>query len=183
MKRSNAEWESILYSGRLYNFVYRFVGDQGTAEDIVQETSLKAFSKQDDFKEVASFSTWVFAIAGNLAKTELTRRKKWKMVSMDQDEERGTGSGASMDFPDKSPYPNEVAESSLADSKIRQAINSLPDIFKQVILLYDIEGMSYRDVSSVVGCPMGTIKSRLYRARSLLQEVLKNEGRDVGITV
>tara|TARA_R110000824_G_scaffold19793_2_gene75878 strand:- start:6825 stop:7262 length:438 start_codon:yes stop_codon:yes gene_type:complete len=142
---------------------------------------LKAFSREDDFKEVASFSTWVFAIAGNLAKTELRRRKKWKMVSIDRDEEGETGSRACLDLPDRSPYPDEVAGSSLADRKIRQAINSLPDIFKQVILLYDVEGMSYQDISGVVDCPMGTIKSRLNRARNLLQEILKNEGRDVGI--
>ena len=74
------------YHGRLYNFIYRFVGDRETAEDIVQETFLRAFRKRDEYRAIANFSTWLFTIAGNLAKSELRRRKRWRMISAERDE-------------------------------------------------------------------------------------------------
>jgi RNA polymerase sigma-70 factor (ECF subfamily) len=159
------------YNGRLYNFVYRFVGDRETAEDVVQETFLRAFRKRTEYRAIANFSTWLFTIAGNLAKSELRRRKRWRMFSI----ERGV--------PDESARPDKVAESSLTDGQIQQAIASLPENYKQVILLRDVQGMSYQEISDIVDCPVGTVKSRVNRARLKLQQKLKNEGRDVGLSV
>ena len=167
------------YNGRLYNFVYRFVGDRETAEDVVQETYLRAFRKRKEYRAIANFSTWLFTISGNLAKSELRRRKRWRMFSIERDEETDTG----MDIPDESARPDKVAESSLADGQIQQAIASLPDNYKQVILLRDVQGMSYQEISDIVDCPVGTVKSRVNRARLKLQQKLKNEGRDVGLGV
>ncbi|HQE62853.1 MAG TPA: sigma-70 family RNA polymerase sigma factor, partial [Candidatus Latescibacteria bacterium] len=70
------------YKDRLFNFVVRFVGDQETAEDIVQETFLRAYRNRDTFQAVAKFSTWIYTIAGNLAKSELRRRKRWRFLSL-----------------------------------------------------------------------------------------------------
>ena len=88
-----------------------------------------------------------------------------------------------MELPDESARPDKVAESSLADVQIQQAIASLPDNYKQVILLRDVEGMSYQEISEIVDCPVGTVKSRVNRARLKLQQKLKSEGRDVGLGV
>ena len=167
------------YNGRLYNFIYRFVGDRETAEDIVQETFLRAFRKRKEYRAIANFSTWLFTIAGNLAKSELRRRKRWRMFSLERDEETDTG----MDLPDESARPDRVAESSIADVQIQEAIASLPDNYRQVILLRDVEGMSYQEISEIVDCPVGTVKSRVNRARLKLQQKLKSEGRDVGLGV
>lgn len=167
------------YNGRLYNFIYRFVGDRETAEDIVQETFLRAFRKRKEYRAIANFSTWLFTIAGNLAKSELRRRKRWRMFSLERDEETDTG----MDLPDESARPDKVAESSIADVQIQQAIASLPDNYRQVILLRDVQGMSYQEISEIVDCPVGTVKSRVNRARLKLQQKLKSEGRDVGLGV
>ena len=167
------------YNGRLYNFIYRFVGDRETAEDIVQETFLRAFRKRKEYRAIANFSTWLFTIAGNLAKSELRRRKRWRLFSIDRDEESDTG----MDLPDVSALPDKVAESSLADVQIQQAIGSLPANYRQVILLRDVQGMSYQEIAEIVDCPVGTVKSRVNRARLKLQQKLKNEGRDVGLGV
>ena len=167
------------YHGRLYNFIYRFVGDRETAEDIVQETFLRAFRKRDEYRAIATFSTWPFTIAGNLAKSELRRRKRWRMISAERDEETDTG----MELPDESARPDKVAESSIADVQIQNAINSLPNNYRQVILLRDVEGMSYQEISEIVDCPVGTVKSRVNRARLKLQQKLKSEGRDVGLVV
>jgi len=167
------------YRGRLYNFVFRFVGEPETAEDIVQETFLRAFRKREDYKAIANFSTWLFTIAGNLAKSELRRRKRWRLFSLDRDEESGTG----MDLPDESFRPDKMTESSITDVQIQRAINSLSDNYRQVVLLRDVEGLSYQEISEVVNCPVGTVKSRVSRARLKLQQKLRNEGRDVGLEI
>ncbi len=167
------------YRGRLYNFVFRFVGDRETAEDVVQETFLRAFRKRTEYRAIANFSTWLFTIAGNLAKSELRRRKRWRLFSLHRDEESDTG----LDLPDESFRPDKMAESSMADGLIQQAISSLPDNYRQVILLRDVEGLSYQEISDVVRCPVGTVKSRVNRARLKLQQKLRNEGRDVGLEV
>jgi RNA polymerase sigma-70 factor (ECF subfamily) len=88
-----------------------------------------------------------------------------------------------MDLPDVSALPDRVAESSLADVQIQQAIASLPDNYRQVILLRDVQGMSYQEISEIVDCPVGTVKSRVNRARLKLQQKLKNEASDVGLGV
>lgn len=167
------------YRGRLYNFVFRFVGDRETAEDIVQETFLRAFRKRKEYRAIANFSTWLFTIAGNLAKSELRRRKRWRLFSLHRDDESDTG----MELPDESLRPDKVAESSLADDQIHDAIHSLPENYRQVILLRDVEGMAYQQIAEIVNCPVGTVKSRVNRARIKLQQKLKNEGRDVGLEV
>ncbi len=167
------------YRVRLYNFVFRFVGDRETAEDIVQDTFLRAFRKRREYRAIANFSTWLFTIAGNLAKSELRRRKRWRLFSLHKDEESDVG----LDLPDESYRPDKVTESSIADVQIQQAILSLPENYRQVILLRDVEGLSYQEISEIVRCPVGTVKSRVNRARLKLQQKLKNEGRDVGLEV
>jgi RNA polymerase sigma-70 factor (ECF subfamily) len=167
------------YRIRLYNFIFRFVGDRETAEDIVQETFLRAFRKRQEYRAIANFSTWLFTIAGNLAKSELRRRKRWRLFSLHKDEAFDTG----LDLPDESYRPDTVTESSIADVQIQQAILSLSANYRQVILLRDVEGLSYQEISEIVVCPVGTVKSRVNRARLKLQQKLKNEGRDVGLEV
>ena len=167
------------YRGRLYNFVFRFVGERETAEDIVQETFLRAFRKRKEYRAIANFSTWLFTIAGNLAKSELRRRKRWRLFSLHKDDENDAG----MDLPDESFRPDTVTESSIADVQIQQAILSLPENYRQVVLLRDVEGLSYQEISEISKCPVGTVKSRVNRARLKLQQKLKNEGRDVGLDI
>ncbi|MDA0747814.1 MAG: sigma-70 family RNA polymerase sigma factor [bacterium] len=167
------------YKARLYNFVFRFVGDRETAEDIVQETFLRAFKKRKEYRAIANFSTWLFTIAGNLAKSELRRRKRWRLFSLHKDEESDTG----MELPDETFRPDTLTESSIADVQIQQAILSLPENYRQVVLLRDVEGLSYQEISEISNCPVGTVKSRVNRARLKLQQKLKNEGRDVGLEI
>lgn len=167
------------YRVRLYNFVFRFVGNRETSEDIVQETFLRAFRKRTEYRSIANFSTWLFTIAGNLAKSELRRRKRWRFFTLNRDEESNTG----WDLPDESFRPDKLAESSITEWMIQEAISSLPINYRQVILLRDVEGLSYEEISNVIRCPVGTVKSRVNRARLKLQQKLKNEGRDVGLEV
>jgi len=164
---------------RLFNFVCRFVGDRETAEDIVQETFLRAFRRRREYRAIANFSTWLFTIAGNLAKSELRRRKRWRFFSLNWDEETETG----MEIPDESHRPDTVTETSLTDRQIQQAIEALPANYRKVILLRDVEGLSYQEIAEIVNRPVGTVKSRVNRARIRLQKRLRMEGRDVGLEV
>jgi len=157
------------YKDQLLNYVYRFVGNRSDAEDIVQETFLRVYKNKHYYKEIAKFSTWVYTIAGNLAKTELRRRKRRKVFSVSNfvDEERD------YDIPDLERNPEQEVEGSIKDDIIQKAIEKLPPKFKEVILLRDVQGFSYEEISQILNIPLGTVKSRVNRGRLKLQEDLK----------
>ena len=158
------------YKNRLLNFVFRFVKDYDVSEDIVQETFLRVFRKRRDYKAIANFSTWIFTIAGNLAKSELRRRKRWKFLSIDNygDEEW------KIELPDNGIKPDRAASVSILDENIQNAIDSLKNKYKESLILRDIEGMSYKKIAEIVGVPVGTVKSRVNRARKQLQKKLRD---------
>jgi RNA polymerase sigma-70 factor (ECF subfamily) len=157
------------YKDQLLNFIYRFVGNRSDAEDIVQETLLRVYKNKHMYKEIAKFSTWVYTIAGNLAKTELRRRKRHKIFSVSNfvNEERD------YDIPDKAHSPEKQVDSTIQEAIIQKAIEKLPVKFKEVIILRDIQGFAYEEISQILDIPLGTVKSRVNRGRLKLQEDLK----------
>ena len=156
------------YKDQLLNFAYRFLGDIEDSEDIVQETFLRIFRKKKAYKNIAKFSTWIYTITGNLAKTELRRRNKRKLFSLSglkyNDKE--------YEIPDLKKDPEEKADSVVKDEIVQKAINSLSPKFKEVIILRDIQELSYEEISKIINIPLGTVKSRVNRARLKLQELL-----------
>ncbi len=157
------------YKEPLLNFVYRFVGEREEAEDIVQETFLRLFKNKHYYREIAKFSTWIYTIAGNLAKTELRRRKRRKLLSISN----FMSSDKDYDIPDEDSNPEREANTVITDKIIQKAIDKLSPKFKQVILLRDVQGFSYEEIAEIVGIPLGTVKSRVNRARLKLQEDLQ----------
>jgi RNA polymerase sigma-70 factor (ECF subfamily) len=157
------------YKDQLLNYVFRFVGNRADAEDIVQETFLRVYKNKHYYKEIAKFSTWVYTIAGNLAKTELRRRKRRKVFSVSNfvNDERD------YDIKDSARNPEERVDGRMTDSYIQNAIDKLPAKFKEVILLRDVQGFAYEEISQILGIPLGTVKSRVNRGRLRLQEDLK----------
>jgi RNA polymerase sigma-70 factor (ECF subfamily) len=157
------------YKDQLLNYVYRFVGNRNDAEDLVQETFLRVYKNKHYYKEIAKFSTWVYTIAGNLAKTELRRRKRRKIFSVSNfvNEERD------FDIPDTDKNPESVVDGSLKDDIIQKAIEKLPAKFKEVILLRDVQGFAYEEISQILSIPLGTVKSRVNRGRLKLQDDLR----------
>lgn len=158
------------YKNRLLNFVFRFVKDQDVAEDIVQETFLRVFRKRRDYKAIANFSTWIFTIAGNLAKSELRRRKRWKFLSIDaqnDDEEK------LFELPDTGMKPDRATAVKMINKNVQESIDSLQNKYKEALILRDIQGMSYNQIAEIIGVPVGTVKSRVNRARLKLQKKLK----------
>ena len=156
------------YKEPLLNFVYRFVGDLTEAEDIVQDTFFRVYKNKHYYKNVAKFSTWIYTIAGNLAKTELRRRKRRKIFSIHRD----TQEEKEWDLPDIETNPEKEVNTVVTERIIQKAINNLPDKFREVVVLRDIEGFSYEDISDIIRVPLGTVKSRVNRARLRLQEDL-----------
>ena len=157
------------YTDPLMNYVYRFVGDRIDAEDILQETFLRLYKNKHYYKEIAKFSTWIYTIAGNLAKTELRKRKRRNIFSI----HNFMSTDKDYELPDKEVTPDKQANSVITDREIQKAINKLSPKFKQVILLRDIKGFSYEEISQIVNIPLGTVKSRVNRARIKLQHDLK----------
>ncbi len=157
------------YKDQLVNFAYRFLGDLEDAEDIVQETFLRVYRKKNAYKNVAKFSTWIYTITGNLAKTELRRRKRRKLLSISnlgfEDKD--------FELPASEKGPEENVDNVIKDREIQKAIDSLPEKFKEVIVFRDIQELSYEEISSILKIPLGTVKSRVNRGRLKLQEQLQ----------
>ena len=158
------------YKDTLLTFVFQFLGDIEQAEDVVQDTMIRLYEKKHYYKEIAKFSTWIYTIARNLANTELRKRKRRKTTYLSQmsKEERQYEIPAVQDDVDQSLH-NEFI-----NDRIQSAINNLPEHFKLVIILRDIQELSYDDISNIVEVPLGTIKSRINRARIQLQAELQD---------
>jgi RNA polymerase sigma-70 factor (ECF subfamily) len=156
------------YKEPLLNFIYRFLGDLSEAEDIVQETFYRVYKNKHYYKEVAKFSTWIYTIASNLAKTELRRRRRRKVFSI----HRESSSEKDIELPDVKSDPEKEVNTVLTEKEIQKAISNLPPKFRQVIILRDVQGFSYEEISSIIKVPLGTVKSRVNRARLRLQEDL-----------
>ena len=157
------------YRNRLMTFVYRFVNDMEKAEDIVQDTLMKLYTHRHYYRNIAKFSTWIYTIAGNFAKTELLRKKRHKVTNLSQmgfdDRE--------YQLPSVEPETGETAQGHFAEKKIQMAIQELPLHFRTVVILRDIQELSYEEISKIVDVPLGTVKSRINRARLQLQQSLK----------
>ncbi len=158
------------FKNRLFAFVYRFVGDSDLAEDLVQDTLIKVYTHRHAYREIARFSTWIYTIAGNLARTELRKRKRRATFSMST---LGIGE-REYELPSEDYAPTKSLESWQTEKHIRIALGKLPLHFRTVIILRDVQELSYEEISKIMKIPLGTVKSRVNRARLRLQVMLSN---------
>ena len=165
------------YRTPLYNFVYRFVGDKETAEDIVQETFLRCLRHSHQYPAIEQVSTWLYTIAGNLAKTELRRRKRWNWVPISPSDDEQPS--AFYEPTAKDPLPGEQTDGNRVKSLVVDAIEGLPSEFRSAVLLRDLKGLSYEEIAKIVNCPVGTVKSRVNRGRLRLQKTLHGLAEEV----
>jgi RNA polymerase sigma-70 factor, ECF subfamily len=157
------------YKNPLTNFVFRFLGDYEACSDVVQETMIKVYRYKDSYSSVAKFSTWVYTIAGNLARTEYRRQRRRNIFSInDYGEEHKT-----YDLPDESYRPDVITDSGIKDEIIQKALLKVKETYREAVILRDIQGMSYEEISEILGVNEGTVKSRINRGRAQLQELLK----------
>jgi RNA polymerase sigma-70 factor (ECF subfamily) len=158
------------YKQQLLNFVFRFLGNQEEAEDVVQETFLRVFRNRSAYRRVAKFSTWIYTIAGNLARTELRRRRRRRFLSISDMGVQDKDYEISAEVLN----PEAQTDGALKDEIIQAEIARLSPKFREVIILRDIQELSYEEISKILRIPIGTVKSRVNRARLRLQNRLKH---------
>ncbi len=162
------------YKDRLFHYINQFVHDIDLAEDLLQDTFLKLYTHKNSYKEIAKFSTWIYTIAGNFAKTELRKFKRRKTFSNSD----LTFNENELIIKDENKNPSDIfLDKGLKDS-LNHCLSLLPLDFKTIIILRDIQELSYDEISSIVELPLGTVKSRINRARLKLYECLQNKGLD-----
>ena len=163
------------YKDRLLNFIYRFVNDIDKSEDLTQDTFLKLYTHKDSYKEIAKFSTWLYTIAANLAKTELRkikRRKTFSISDLSKDDREFVISSEAIG-------PDDKDINSTFEKNIQIALERLSVDFKTIIILRDIQELSYDEISKIMKLPIGTVKSRINRGRLKLQELLIKKGDEL----
>ncbi|MBM3277732.1 MAG: sigma-70 family RNA polymerase sigma factor [Candidatus Handelsmanbacteria bacterium] len=165
------------YRVPLFNFVYRFVGDRETAEDLVQETFLRCMRHRHQYEAIEQVSTWLYTIAGNLAKTELRRRKRWHWIPIGPSEDEEHSSF--YEPVDREQLPGEQTDTRTIQSSVVEAIHQLPEEFREAVLLRDLNGLSYEEISKIIDSPVGTVKSRVNRGRIRLQKDLRPLAEEV----
>ena len=158
------------YKERLINFIFNYLGDIESSEDVVQDTMIKLYQKKHYYREIAKFSTWLYTIAKNLANTELRKRKQRKTTLLS----RFSKDDKMYDLPSNDGEVGQEIQTEIANKIIRDAIDQLSEKFKTVITLRDIQQLSYEDISEIIDVPIGTVKSRINRARLQLQVELKH---------
>ncbi len=165
----------LRFQDPVYGLTLRMLGAPQAAEDATQEAFIRAWQRLDTFRG-GSFKSWLFTIAANQARDELRRRVRRPTVSL---------SGASddpeapeIDPPDHDPSPLQQVEQAELRTALEAALRSLPDDWREVVVLSDIHGMDYREIAEATGLALGTVKSRLSRARGRLRTVIR-ESREL----
>jgi RNA polymerase sigma-70 factor (ECF subfamily) len=154
------------YKNQLYSFLRRIVSDSVEAEDLLQQTFLRVYKKSLDHCRVQNFSSWIFTVAANLARDELRRRVRIDRKTYHLDEWEADTT------PDKRGTPIDTTAQLELRERIDAAVASLDEIYRMVFVLRDIEGLSYEEIAEILRIRVGTVKSRLNRARLKLQEIL-----------
>jgi RNA polymerase sigma-70 factor (ECF subfamily) len=163
------------YQARLLNFVYRIVGDRERGEDLVQEAFIRVYRHLGRFDRSKKFSTWIYTIASNLSKNELRNRSRNPLVlftSLTQgweDEERP------LEFEDHSTRPDDLFRKRHVRELVETTVSHLPAHHREVFVLREIEGRSYEEIAEITKCNLGTVKSRLNRARCAFAEIIGPE--------
>tara|TARA_B100001750_G_C15502060_1_gene597895 strand:+ start:492 stop:1067 length:576 start_codon:yes stop_codon:yes gene_type:complete len=159
------------YKDKIINFTFRYLGDYDLAEDISQETFLKLYIKKDSYREIAKFSTWLYTIAGNLAKTELRkikRRKTFSVSDLSKNEREFIIVDSSVQKQDK----EDIKEGEF----LQKSILELDEDFRTIIILREIQELSYETISKILKLPLGTVKSRINRGKLKLRNILIKRG-------
>lgn len=156
------------YRPRLLNFIHGAICDRETAEDLVQETLVRVHRHIRRFDRTKKFSTWIFHIASNMAKNELRNRSRGSrgLLILFQTYRSDEGDDRPFQFEDRNARPDDMYHKAWLCMLVEQAVAKLPEHHRQVFELRDLEGRAYVEIAEIAGCNLGTVKSRLHRARN-----------------
>jgi len=162
------------FRGRLLNFITRTIGDRERAEDLVQEAFIRVHRHLHRFDQSRNFSTWVYTIASNLAKNELRNRSRSPLILYQSlRDSRGEEDQRPLQFEDSATRPDDMFANRHLRELVGAAVDRLADHHRQVFVLRELEGRSYEEIAVMTGCNLGTVKSRLNRARHAFAQLIR----------
>lgn len=159
------------YQKKVFNIALKMLGNYDDASELAQEAFIKIYKSIKGFKEESSFSTWVYRIATNVCLDELRKRKNRKLTYLDEVIQSEDGD-LKREIADQGLSPDAIAEQKELKRALNQAILSLSEEHRVVLIMRDLHGMTYEEIAKVTKCPEGTVKSRINRARLSLKETL-----------
>lgn len=160
------------YQTRLLNFVYRTTGDRERAEDLVQETFIRVYRHLHRFDQTKKFSTWVYTIASNLAKNELRNRSRNPLVLFQTIRSGWDADQRPLEWEDNTYRPDDLFRKRHLKQMVDSAVQELPEHHRMVFTLREMEGKTYEEIAEITGCNLGTVKSRLNRARNNFAQLI-----------
>ncbi len=159
------------YQRKVYRLLSRLIRDPVEVEDVAQEAFIKAYRALEGFRGESAFYTWLYRIAINTAKNHMVSQSRHVSISgLDTDEAEGLGEGAllrDINTPERLLITREIGET------VREAMMALPDELQNAIVLRELEGMSYEEIAGIMDCPIGTVRSRIFRAREAIAQRLR----------
>lgn len=159
------------YRNPITNYIYRMTNDYDGAVDLAQETFVRVYRAAERYQTTYAFSTYIYRIATNLAISELRKRKRRKLVSLTGFfQTRDGAEPQEFNPPDLKPLPDTELVDTERRKAVQRAISTLPEKYRAPLILRDVEGKSYEDISRILETSEGTIKSRISRARGFLRE-------------
>ena len=160
------------YDVRLVNFVYRTVGDRERAQDLVQETFVRVYRHLERFDQTKKFSTWIYTIASNLAKNELRNRSRNPLVLFQTIKKNWEADHRPLEWEDTQFKPDDLFRKRFLKEKVEEAVAQLPEHHRIVFVLRELEGKTYEEIAEIADCNLGTVKSRLNRARNNFARII-----------
>lgn len=154
---------------RIFHYLLKFTRNVQTAEDLMQETFLRVYRSRQTYRRIARFTTWLFTIAGNLARSEYRRKQRVTIFSMNAARKPD---GAEWELPDETDIPDERVDRAMETERVFHAIDHLPEHFRDLVMMRGLQELSYEEMHLLTGVPLGTIKSRIHRGRTLLTKML-----------
>ncbi len=164
----------LKYQSRLISTAFKFVKDVQIAEDIVQDSFIKAFNALESFREDSSFYTWIYRITVNTSKNFLvSKKRKSELLNSDLSEE------ASYEVEPVETYsPEDLLQATQLKKVITETIDQLGEDTRTALTLRELDGLSYEQIADVVNCPVGTVRSRIFRGREVIDEAISQYKQD-----
>jgi RNA polymerase sigma-70 factor (ECF subfamily) len=160
------------YHTRLLNFIYRTIGDRDRAEDLVQETFVRVYRHLHRFDPTKKFSTWIYTIASNLAKNELRNRSRNPMILFQAIKKNWDADHRPLQWEDSTYSPDDLFRKRQLREQVEKAVTELPEHHRVVFVLREMDGKTYEEISDITGVTLGTVKSRLNRARNRFAQII-----------
>jgi len=179
LRQTEFEAEAVPHMDLLYNFALRTTGNPDDARDLLQETFLKAYRFWDKYEKGTNIRAWLFRIMKN-SYINRYRKETREPGKVDYDEVENFYDSIRAESTDTNDLQEKLFGNILGD-EVTQALQSLPEDFRTVVILADIEGLSYEEIAEFLNCPIGTVRSRLHRGRKILQTQLYEYARERGL--